>query len=50
MSCPECKKQETLNKKYSEYQSGIGKGVIIFVVVWSLLAIYGAITLISKIL
>jgi len=50
MSCPECKKKETLDKKFSEYQAGVGKGVIIFVVVWSLLAVYGAITLISKIL
>jgi hypothetical protein len=50
MSCPECKKKEILDNKFSEYQSGMGRGIIIFVIVWSLLAIYGAVTLISKIL
>ena len=50
MSCSDCKKQKEVDKKFSEYQKGIGRGVIIFVIVWSLLAIYGGFTLISKLI
>jgi hypothetical protein len=48
MSCTKCKKRE----KYEEFKEStkfVENGTIIFVVIWSMLAIYGLYTLITKI-
>ena len=47
MACSKCKKQERLEefKKTSEF---VDKGVIIFVIIWSVFGIYGIYSLISK--
>lgn len=49
MACSKCKKQEQIEdfKKSTEF---ISKGVVIFVIIWSALSIYGAYTLISKLI
>jgi hypothetical protein len=47
MGCSKCKKQERLDelKKSSEY---INNGVVIFVIIWSLFAVYGVYSLIEN--
>jgi hypothetical protein len=47
MGCSKCKKQEHLDelKKSSEY---INNGVVIFVIIWSLFAVYGVYSLIEN--
>lgn len=47
MACSKCKKKERVEefKKTTEF---VDKGVIVFVIVWSLFSIYGIYTLISK--
>jgi hypothetical protein len=50
MSCDSCKKKESYTEEVKNAGSFVGKGVIIFVVVWSLLAIFGLVSLIQKII
>lgn len=50
MACSTCKKKNTGNlESVSGKVSNINKGVIVFVLIWSALGVYGLITLISKI-
>lgn len=50
MSCSSCKKKSDFQEEVKNSTSFVGKGVIIFTIVWSLLAIYGLVTLIQKII
>ena len=47
MACSKCKKREQVEdfKKTTEF---IDKGVVIFVIIWSALSIYGLYTIVSK--
>lgn len=47
MACSKCKKQERIEgfEKSTEF---VSKGVIMFVIIWSLFAIYGIYSLITK--
>ncbi len=47
MACSKCKKQERI-EEFEKSTEFIGKGVITFVIIWSLFAVYGIYTLISK--
>ena len=50
MACSECKKKKSeINDLMRGNVTIINKGVVIFTIIWSLLSIYGLITLISKI-
>lgn len=50
MSCESCKKKNDFQEEVRNSTSFVSKGVITFVVVWSMLAIYGLINLIQKII
>jgi hypothetical protein len=50
MACTSCKQKRNLDEKFKESASFVPKGVIVFTIIWSCLAIYGLITLISKFL
>jgi hypothetical protein len=48
MGCPKCKKNKNeLNKSFEKKIDLVGKGIIIFTIIWSLLAICGLISLIK---
>jgi len=47
MACSKCKKQERI-EEFEKSTEFINKGVIAFVIIWSLFAVYGIYTLISK--
>lgn len=47
MACSKCKKQEQI-EEFQKSTEFISKGVVIFVIIWSSLAIYGIYSLISK--
>jgi hypothetical protein len=50
MACSECKKKKSeINDIMRGNVKIINKGVVIFVIIWSSLAIYGLITLITQI-
>jgi hypothetical protein len=48
MSCSSCKQKRDIKEELIKSSEFVSKGVIWFVVIWSLLAIYGLGTLISK--
>jgi hypothetical protein len=48
MGCKECKKKSEFKEKYEETTSYIEKYTILFVIVWSALAVYGLYSLINK--
>jgi hypothetical protein len=50
MSCTSCKEKRDIKEELIKSSEFVSKGVIWFVVVWSILGIYGLITLISKFL
>lgn len=50
MSCSECKNKQTIKDEILKNSKFVSNGVIWFVVIWSGFAIYGIITLISKLL
>jgi len=47
MSCEKCKNKKSILEEREEMVSGFNKGVIWFVVIWSLLAFYGLYSLIQ---
>jgi hypothetical protein len=49
MSCTKCKKKERI-VEFEKSTEFIDKGVILFVIVWSLFAIYGIYTFINSLL
>ena len=49
MACKECKKKSELKEDIIKSGEFVSKGVIVFAIAWTLLAIYGLVTLISKI-
>jgi hypothetical protein len=51
MACSKCKKKKLdLRSEIEKQTSFVSKGVIVFVIIWSVLAIYGLHSLISKVL
>ena len=50
MACKECKKKKELKEEIIESGEFVGKGVIVFAIAWTLLGLYGLISLISKII
>lgn len=50
MSCSSCKKKNDFQEEVKNSTSFVGKGVITFAVVWTLLAIYGLVSLVQKFL
>jgi hypothetical protein len=48
MACSECKKNGKLKDEANKAGQFVSKGVIIVFVTWTILGIYGLITLISK--
>jgi hypothetical protein len=47
MSCTKCKKKERIDE-FEKSTEFISNGIIVFVIMWSLFAIYGIYSLISK--
>jgi len=47
MACSKCKKQERI-EEFEKSTEFVSKGVIMFVIIWSLFAIYGIYSLITK--
>lgn len=50
MGCSSCKKKERFEEKYKEVTSHIGTATIVFVIIWTLLGVYGIYSLVSKLL
>jgi hypothetical protein len=50
MGCTKCKEKRDIKEEIIKSGEFINKGIIWFAIGWSLLGIYGLITLISKIL
>lgn len=50
MSCESCKKKNDFKEEVQNSTSFVGKGVVIFAIVWTLLAIYGLVNLVQKII
>jgi hypothetical protein len=50
MGCTNCKNKESLKREIYESTKIVDRGVVIFAIVWSALAIYGLISLIGKFL
>lgn len=48
MACKSCKEKREIKKEIIESSRFISNGVIWFVIGWSVLAIYGLVTLVSK--
>jgi hypothetical protein len=48
MSCKSCKKKNDFKQELENSGSFVGKGVIVFAVIWTGLGIYGLISLIQK--
>ena len=48
MACSECKKNSNLKEEINNTGKFVSKGVIITFIVWTILGIYGLISLISK--
>ena len=50
MSCESCKKKSDFQEEVKKSTSFVGTGVVVFAIVWTLLAIYGLISLVQKII
>lgn len=50
MSCESCKKKKDFKEEVQNSTSFVGKGVVIFAIVWTLLAIYGLVNLVQRII
>ena len=50
MSCETCKKKNTIKEELDKSTEFVGKGVVIFAIVWTILGLYGLYSLIHKIL
>ena len=48
MACKECKKNSSLKDEADKAGQFVSKGVIVAFVVWTILGIYGLVSLISK--
>lgn len=47
MGCSTCKEKKDIKKELTESTGGVSNGVIWFVVIWSLFAVYGIYSLIK---
>jgi hypothetical protein len=50
MSCTSCKEKKDIREELMKTTKIVSKGIIWFIVIWTMLGIYGLVTLISKIL
>lgn len=50
MSCTSCKEKKDIREELIKSGEFVSKGIIWFVIIWSILGIYGLVTLISKFL
>jgi len=50
MACSECKKKQSMKEDISRVTEPFEKGVLVFVIVWGVLGLYGLVTLIGKFL
>lgn len=50
MSCTSCKEKRDIREELIKSTGFVSKGILWFVIIWSLLGVYGLVTLISKIL
>ena len=50
MACTNCKQKGNMKKDFIKSTESINTGVIVFTVVWSLLAIYGIYSLVIKLI
>lgn len=48
MGCSECKKKQTLKEEMLNSSRFVNQSVVWFVVIWSLFAVYGIYSLVSK--
>jgi hypothetical protein len=48
MGCSSCKEKRDIKEELIKSSEFVSKGVIWFTIIWSILAIYGLVTLISK--
>ena len=48
MGCSSCKEKRDIKQELINSNEFVSKGVIWFTIIWSILAIYGLVTLISK--
>jgi hypothetical protein len=50
MACTKCKNKETFKEQMNKATSGIEKSAIAFIIVWTMLGLYGIYSLIVKFL
>ena len=50
MGCNNCKKNKTLKKEIMDTTKTFDGGVVIFFIIWTLLALYGLYELINKVI
>ena len=50
MSCTKCKQKDSFREEIENTTGFISKGAVWFIVIWSLFAVYGIYSLISKFL
>lgn len=50
MSCTSCKEKKDIRGELMKTTKMVSKGIVWFIVIWTMLGIYGLVTLISKIL
>jgi hypothetical protein len=48
MACKECKKKSEFKEEMLKSSEFVSKGIIVFAITWTLLGLYGLVTLISK--
>lgn len=50
MGCTKCKNKETFKEQMDNATSGIEKSAIAFIIIWTLLGLYGLVSLIDKVI
>lgn len=50
MACSECKKRSNLKDDLIESSKSVEKGIVWFVIIWSIFGVYGLYCLISKLI
>lgn len=47
MACSKCKQKRNFNQEFAKKTEFVGKGIVWFLIIWSLLALYGIYSLIA---
>ena len=50
MACTKCKEKRKLNEELAKSAEHIDKGALVFAVAWTLLGLYGLVTLVMKLI